>query len=188
MGLFDDIGDLIFGDDPQDTFGRQQRYIDQARREFQQGDIAALSRLGEGTRAAVGGYEAGERKASKVSRGARREAKERASELEGLALSRYGAGGRYGTTALDHARMGISSRLTRDLEGIDAAMAGLFSDLAVGKGRAQQQGQAAMAGLESQMGGRQAALSQQLAGLVPHEEGVFGDILGTAAGIGLASI
>jgi len=187
MGFFGDLKDSIFGEDPGETFGKRKKYIGQARGELDAGFTAARGEIGAGVEAQTAGLEAAERKTSSISRGARRDAKDRSTKLQGLATLRYGAGGKYGTTALDQARMGIQSSLTRDLESIDSSMAGLFSQLATRKGEVQGQGRFQLARLDQQRGSSQAGLSTQLAGLVPQQEGIFGDVLGTAAGIGLAA-
>lgn len=188
MGFFSDIKDSIFGDDPSDVFKKQRGHLDVARGELAGGFNQARGQIGAGIEAEKAGIESAERKASGISRGARREAKDRASQMQGLATLRYGAGGKYGTTALDQARLGIQSSLTRDLESIDSAMAGLFSELAGEKGRVEGQGRFALANIGQQEGRAQAGLSTQLAGLVPQQEGIFGDLVGAATGIGLSTL
>lgn len=148
---------------------------------------ATLEALRRGNEAAVGGYDQAIGKASDISRSARREAITRGEGLEGQLVARMGAGGKFGTTALDNARMGLASSLTRDLEGIDSAFSGLFSELAIGKGQAIQGGEQGIAGFQQLRAGQESDYYQRLAGLVkPPKQGMLSGVLG-AAGVGLGS-
>ena len=169
-------------------FKKQRRFINQARGEYGVAASLARDRIGQGIEAQREAYDKAASATSRQSRSARRSAKEAATKAQGQLLSRYGVGGKYGSTALDQARIGINSRLTRDLEGIDAAFAGLLSDLELSRGRAEASGQADLAQLALDEGRFGADINSTLAGLVPATTdplyGALGGALGGFAGSG----
>lgn len=149
-----------------------QLYGDQARTQLQQGLGATLK-----------GYDDAINRTSGIERSARRDAITRAGDLEADVTNRYGQAGRFGTTALDMAKRGISSSLTRDLEDIDAGFANLFSQLSIGKGGAEMGGRAALADLEMGQGDRESQLIQLLSGsLKQPTPGLISSILALAGG------
>ena len=182
------ILDTLRGEGTKRFRHEQRRFIGQEResdRLFGDASIAALQR---GQAAQVGGYDQAISKASDISRGARRDAITRSKELEGTLTARMGAGGKFGTTALDNARMGLASSLTRDLEGIDAGFSGLFSELAIGRGGAMAEGENRLAAFQQGRSEQESELTRMLAGTIRQPKpGMLGGILG-ATGMGLGGM
>jgi len=150
---------------------------------------ATLSALRGGIEARTQGYDQAIDRTSSISRAARRDAITRSEQLAGTLTQRFGAGGKYGTTALDQARMGLASSLTRDLEGIDAGFADLFGELAIGRGMAEAEGQGDLANFQQLRGGQESEILKLLAGQIKQPKGgalsgIFG-AAGSAAGLAL---
>jgi hypothetical protein len=162
--------------------------INQARESNQLYGAQAREQLQKGLGAQLGGYDQAINKTSGIERTARRDAITRSGDLEASVTNQYGQGGRFGTTALDNARMGLHSSLTRDLDAIDSNFAGLFSQLSIGKGQAEAGGRSALAGLEIGQGDRESQLIQLLSGtLKKPKPGMLSELLGLAgAGLGTA--
>ena len=166
----------------------QRRLIGQERESNRMYGDATLEAIRRGTAAQVGGYEQAIGKASTISRASRRDAITRSKELEGTLTTRMGAGGKFGTTALDNARLGIQSSLARDLESIDSGFAGLFGELAIGKGGAEAAGQGALANFQQMRAGQESELFRLLQGTIRQPRpGMLGGILG-AGGAALGSM
>lgn len=199
MGLFGGIslGGLFGGGDIKDKLlgsGTGQyragltRIINQARDANRLSGDRALTQLQTGLGAELKGYDEAIAKTSGISRSARRETVTRSGTAEAGLVNKYGQSGRFGTTALDNARMGLHSTLSRDLESIDSNFAGLFAQLSTGKGRAEAGGRAGIASLEVGQGMRESQLIQLLASaLKKPTPGMLSDVLGLiGAGVGSA--
>ena len=179
-GLFG--GSSIWGEKPGKTFRKQRASVLRGAALQAQGDALNRAEVAQGLRANLKGYDAALDQVSTTSRTARRESKERSQALGGQLTQRYGAGGQYGSTALAHAQMGLNASLTRELEGIDAGLAGLFGDISIGRGQAEFGGRAALGAIDAQSAGNQANAWYQIAGLQPQNEGIWKELLGTAVG------
>ncbi len=167
---------------------KQKKLLQQERESDRMYGDATLESIRRGQEAAVGGYDQAISKTSTISRAARRDAISRAEELGGTLTARFGAGGKFGTTALDQARMGLASSLTRDLEGIDSGFADLFGQLSVGRGQAQAAGESDIAQFQQLRGGQESEILRLLAGTLKQPRpGVLSGILG-AGGSALGSI
>lgn len=193
MGLFDKLtGGLLSPDLRGEGTGRYRGelrgLINQERDSDRMYGDATLESIRRGNQARVGGYDQALDKASTISRGARRDAITSAEGMQKTLTARMGAGGKFGTTALDNARMGLASSLTRDLESIDSGFADLFQGLAVGRGEAVGQGEDRLAQFQQGRGEQESELYRMLAGTLRQpKQGMLGGILGAAgAGLGAA--
>jgi hypothetical protein len=156
---------------------RGQKSIDQFQRPLDAQHYAQMEQfLRQAMGAQTGGYDNALANLSLVGRGARRDAigrgrQDLASGLQGLSSSGLGS-----STLQQNYRSGAASQLSRDLSGIDEQLAGLRSNLLVGKGQAQGQGYASLADLFGQRQRRDAELEGLRYGLftgsAPQTQGV----------------
>lgn len=168
--------------------GQLRDLINQERESDKLYGDATLEAIRTGNEARVAGYDQALGKASDVSRSSRREAITRSEGMQDQLVARMGAGGKFGTTALDNARLGLGSALTRELEDIDSRFAGLMSELSIGKGGAIGQGQDRLAAFQQGRGEQESELIRMLTStLRPTRQGMLSGILG-AAGAGLGSM
>lgn len=168
--------------------GQVRDLINQERESNKLYGDSTLEAIRSGNEARVGGYDQAIGKASDISRSSRREAITRAEGMQGELTARMGAGGKFGTTALDNARLGLGSALTRELEDIDSSFAGLMSELSIGKGNAIGEGQNRIAAFQQGRGDEEAELIRLLTGtLKPTRQGMLAEILG-AGGAGLGAM
>ena len=113
------------------------------------------------TQELVGGYDAARREASRVGRAGKQGALDRATQLESSArqnLSDRGLGSL--TSSITGPSRGINADLTRQTQGIDEGLAGLYGDLAMGRSQAQAGGSQQLAGLAAERGQLGANLAQ----------------------------
>jgi|SRR6185503_11948119 len=182
------LSDLLRGEGTGRYRGQLAGLIGQERESDKLYGDATIEALRRGNEARVAGYDQAIGKASDISRASRREATTRAEGMMGELTSRMGAGGKFGTTALDNARLGLGSALTRELEGIDAAFSGLMSELAVGKGSAIGEGERDIAAFQQGRSEQESELFRLLTGTLKQPRpGMLGGVLG-AAGAGLGSM
>lgn len=145
----------------------------------------AQAQLEAGLKGTEAGYNQALERTSQISRSARRDAITQGEKDQATLVQRLGAGGKFGTTALDNARMGLHSSLTRDLESIDSGFAELLSSLAVGKGAALASGRGALAALAQGRAAQDVATLRGMKDTIrPPRPGALSGI-GAAAGAGL---
>jgi hypothetical protein len=151
------------------------------------GDVTQ-EQLTKGLQARIGGYDQAIERSSDVSRAARRGVLQRGKQLESDLTARMGAGGKFGTTALDAARIGLHSALSSDLENIDAGFADLFSSLAVGRGETEAAGRSALGAFAQDRSSQESELYRLLAGTVKTPKaGMLGGLL-SAGGAALGTM
>lgn len=163
---------------------KQRALLEQIRSQNRLSGEVARAQLEKGMQAQLGAYDQAIEKSSSQSRAARREAVTQAAKQQSELVQRYGAGGAYGTTALDQARQGVQSSLTRDLESIDAGFSGLFGNLAIGRGQAEAEGRAELGQLALDQGAQEGDILRMLYGRAsaPQKPGALANILGVVGG------
>jgi len=139
----------------------------------------------EANRETAKGFDTATRLASDSARSVRREAKENAGKLEGEVMQRFGATGKYGTTAMDQARAGIGSRLTRDMDSINTRLSGLMGGLAVGKSQAVAQGKQQLGARIGSGAALNAGIAESRASSISamKDPGALGGLFGMLAGM-----
>ena len=129
--------------------GRSLRDTEAIRgREFAQRE--GLTR--QATQELVGGYDAARKEVGRLGRAGKQGALDRANQTQASIsqnLSNRGLGSL--TTGANLGR-GINADLGREVQGIDEGLAGLFSNLAMGRSQAQAGGTNALAGLAAERG------------------------------------
>lgn len=182
------LKDFLLGEGSGRERGEKRGLINQERESNQLYGDATIEAIRRGNEAKVGGYDQAISTASDISRSSRREAITRGDEMQGTLATRYGAGGKFGTTALDNARLGLQSNLTADLEDIDSKFAGLMSELSIGRGGAVSQGEDKLAAFQQDRAGQESELYRLLAGTIkPTQGGALSGVLGAVgAGVGTA--
>jgi len=121
--------------------------------------------LRQGIAAQTGAYDSALADLSRTGRASRRQAADQsnqalASGMQGLASSGLGS-----STLAQNYRTGAASSLSRDLAGIDERLAGLRSNLTIGRGQAQAQGYGGLASLYGQRRAGERDLEMQRFGL-----------------------
>ena len=118
----------------------------------------ALTRKATGEQLA--GYDTARKEASRLGRTSRQSALDRERQL-GASLSQgLTSRGLGSTTVGGNLQRGIASDTTRELSSINEGLAGLFGDLAIGRGGVQAGGTQALAGLAGQRADLMSSLGQ----------------------------
>lgn len=121
------------------------------------GQQEALTR--QATQQRLGGFDVAKREASRLGRGAKQSALDRESQMLGRASQGLASRGLGSTTLGANLQRGIASDTNRELSSIDEGLAGLFGNLALGRGEAEAGGSEAL----SALAGRRGDLFSQLA-------------------------
>lgn len=109
------------------------------------GQQEALARLA--TQQQLGGYDTARKEAGRLGRGAKRSALDRETQLMGRASQSMANRGLGSTTIGANLSRGIASDTNRSLADVDEGLAGLFGNLAIGRGNVEAAGSQALAGL-----------------------------------------
>ncbi len=145
---------------------RGQKVLDQYIRPLQgQYYGQAEDFLRQGMGAQTGAYDDALANLSRVGRSSRREAMDQSQSSLSQGLQGLSSQGLGSSTLAANYRTGAASRLSRDLSGIDEQLAGLRSNLLVGRGQAQAQGFGSLADLTQSRLRDETALEQQRFGL-----------------------
>lgn len=146
---------------------RGQLSIDQYQRPLDAMHFGQMEQfLRQAMGAQTGAYDDALSQLSLQSRGARRDAITRSGQGLSQGLQGLTGAGLGSSTLAQNYRTGAASGLARDLAGIDESLAGLRSNLLVGRGGAQAQGFASLADLFGRRQQRDADLEAQRFGLL----------------------
>lgn len=106
------------------------------------------------------GYEAGKAQASRLGEASRRQTLDREQQGMGEVSAGLAQSGLWNTSTKANLQRGVQAQTSRELQDIDQMLAGVFSDLEVGKGLAQAQVQGGLAGLFERKAGARQMLNQ----------------------------
>ncbi len=115
--------------------------------------------LGDGREQQLGGYDTARREVSRQGRGAKREALDREQQLMGQASQGLAQSGLGSTTIGANLQRGIASDTNRSMAGVDENLAGLYGNLALGRGGVEAQGSERL----GQLAGARGDIMSQLA-------------------------
>lgn len=164
-------GGLLGGESPDSSYRlsrkRGQKSIDQFQRPLDAQHFGSMEQLlRQAMGAQVGGYENALADLSRVGRSSRREAIGQSNQALSQGLQGLSSAGLGSSTLQQNYRTGAASTLAKDLAGIDEQLAGLRSNLLVGKGGAQAHGLSALADLFGRRQSRDAELEGLRYGLL----------------------
>lgn len=167
--------------------GKISKIIGQERESDRAFGEAARGSIVKGITAQREGFDQAKGAASDASRGLRREVLKQGQTAQNELIQRYGAGGKFATTALDNARMGLASSLTADLEMIDSGFAKLLGELSIGQGAAEMQGQGMLANLDMARSDQESELYRLLIDKRNSKPGMsqWLSLLGSGAGLAI---
>lgn len=138
---------------------RGQKSIDEFQRPLDAQHFGAMEQfLRQAMGAQTGAYDNALSELSRTSRSSRREAIGQSNQALSQGLQGMRSSGLGSSTLAGNYRSGAASTLAKDLAGIDANLAGLRSNLLIGRGQAQGQGFASLADLFGQRQRRDADL------------------------------
>jgi len=118
----------------------------------------ALQRLA--TQQQLGGYDTARKEASRLGRGAKRNALDREQQVGAQISQNLQNRGLSSTTAGGNLSRGLSADTSRTMAGVDEGLAGLYGDLAIGRGGVEAGGSLALGQIAGERGDLMSSLAQ----------------------------